>query len=994
MADYYRYWAKTDRDSDAEIPPYHLLPYHNLDVAAAAQVLLEQNTLWRRRLSEALDLEDERLLSFVTFLFALHDIGKYAGSFQHLNEKLCAKLGAGTRKKAYSVRHDTLGYLLWRDVLHEVMWAEDWLGIKELDELADEDPEGGWDYMDPLAQAVTGHHGAPPQPENQHMRRFFSESARQAAVAYAKEVRALLIPNPPFVRWDYEEHVPRAQRTTWMVAGLTVLADWIGSNAGPNGEYFFRFEEEFEEENAHLEKYWSKAQEQAREAVHAAGVTAPVASAAATGLHELFPKHAENDHDPTPLQQHAIEYPIESGPQLFILEDATGSGKTEGAVVLTHRLMQQGEAEGAYVGLPTMATANAMHERLTDTYHRLFKENSSASYVLAHSAREHVPSYQDTIRLENPSSDPGEASDSQDDDQEKEKDLTGQAQCAAWLADNRKKALLANVGVGTIDQALIGTLPSRHQSLRLLGLGRSVLVVDEVHAYDEYVSSLLRHVLRFQAAMGGSAVLLSATLPGKLRQKLCDAFRQGLPDGEKDTVEEDHFPLVAHVSPGGNIDEMPIDRSDRSKHHVGVEFFEAEKGAGEEARKCVSEKLLTVARDGGCACWIRNTVDDAISAWKDLREQHDDPDKVLLFHARFTLGDRQGKEAKVLRHFGEESGPDERGGYILVATQVVEQSLDLDFDYMVSDLAPIDLLIQRAGRLHRHLRGGQRPDAASSAVIGILTPTFSDEPPKTWYANLFEKAQYVYPHAGHLWRTMKVLKDKERIHIPEDARTLLEAVYREDDLEHPATQDEDAEWGIPEGLLKTSNEAVNEQKKASAEANHNALHLDGGYGSLKAGGRQWFSEKRTPTRLGDPTTTVRLACWDGDRLSPWTDDEDELDALYEELEALREKSETDGWSEERTKRARELRRDMADLWQQSELSVRESKIVEEESLSSYKVARTRAVGAAKEKMPDGGKWSVLVVLEENEDGWSGHANKGHQKRALTYSDDAGLQFTK
>lgn len=983
---YYRFWGKTDRSADAEIPPYHLLPYHNLDVAAAAKVLLESNMLWHRRLAQALGISGERLIDFVPFLLSLHDIGKFAGSFQHLNERLCARLGAGAKRKDYTVRHDTLGYLLWRDELHELMWREDWFGIKALDELAEEDPDGGWDYMDPLAQAVTGHHGAPPQPENQHARRFFDETAKQAAIAYAKEVRAMLMPDPPFERWVYDEYVPKAQRATWMLAGLAVLADWIGSNAGLNDEHFFRFEEFKGEETMQLEAYWSQAQEQAREAVHIAGVVSPVTSMEATGLHALFPKHA--DHDPTPLQQHAIECPIESGPQLFILEDATGSGKTEGAVILSHRLMQQGEAEGTYVGLPTMATANAMHERLADTYRRLFENGAAASYVLAHSAREHVDSFQDTLRLENPESDPSETY-----DPDGEGEQTGQAQCAAWLADNRKKALLANMGIGTIDQALIGALPSRHQSLRLLGLGRSVLVVDEVHAYDEYVSSLLRHVLRFQAAMGGSAVLLSATLPGALRQKLCDAFRQGLTDGEKDTVEEDHFPLVTHVGPDGSIDETPITRSERSEHHVDVEFFEAEKGAEKKAQKRVSEKLLAVAGNNGCACWIRNTVDDAIGAWEHLREQHDDPDKVLLFHARFTLGDRQEREAEVLHHFGEEGGPDERDGYILVATQVVEQSLDLDFDYMVSDLAPIDLLIQRAGRLHRHDRDA-RPDGASDALLGILAPAFSDDPPDTWYADLFPKGKFVYPHAGHLWRTMKVLKEKGRIRIPEEARSLLDAVYREADLQHPATRDDDPGWGIPGGLLKTSNKAVNEAKKASAEANHNALHLDGGYGSLKAGGREWFSEKRTPTRLGDPTTTVRLARWDGDRLVPWADEGNALDTLHEELEALRKTSDDNGWNEERTKRARKLRRHMADLWQRSELTVRESKISEEESLSGYKVARKRTVGAAKERMPDGGKWSVLIVVERGDDNWTGHANQGHQKRTLTYTEDAGLQFDK
>lgn len=984
---HFRFWGKTDQQSEDDPPPFHLLPYHNLDVAAAGKCLLEQNRLWRDRLATALGLSEEQLIPFTTLLLALHDVGKFSGSFQYLNKKLCMELGAGVDRQEYHVRHDTLGYLLWRDVLHDLMWQEDWLGIKALDPLADEDPDGGWDYMEPLVQAVTGHHGAPPQPESHHRRQFFDDTAVEAAVNYAQSVRALLLPDAPFDAWNYEEHVPRAQRATWLLAGFAVLADWIGSNAGPSAGYFFRFEHE----EVPLVDYWHEAVKQAEDAIRTAGVVAPSSSRAATGLHRLFPQHAEKKHTPSPLQEQATQCPVETGSQLFILEDATGSGKTEGAAILVHRLMQQGEAEGAYFGLPTMATANAMHSRLGTTYRHFFHADGSPSYVLAHSAREHVASFRDTFRLERPDSDPDETQGTAGGGGA-EPEPTGQAQCAAWLADNRKKALLAQVGVGTIDQALIGALPSKHQSLRLLGLGRNVLVVDEVHAYDEYVSSLLRHVLRFQAAMGGSAVLLSATLPKVLRQKLCDAFRQGLPDPEdtNTAVACDDFPLLTRVRPNGEVSETPIAASERSRHHVRVTFSESD--SPEAAIEEVSGKLLRVARDGGCACWIRNTVDDATDAWRHLREQYDQ-DKVLLFHARFAFGDRQAIEEKVLHHFGERSGPEERSGYILVATQVVEQSLDLDFDHLVSDLAPIDLLIQRAGRLHRHKRD-HRPAFASTPELCVVTPPLSDDPPDTWYADLFPRGRYVYPHAGHLWRTMKVLMEEEHIRIPENARSLLSAVYREDDLEHPATREEDGEWGIPSGLLTASNEAVNEAKQASAEANHNALHLDGGYGSLKAGGRRWFGEKRTPTRLGDPTTTLRVARWEADQLVPWADAGDELDTLIQDLDTVRADAEREGWNEARSERARSLRQEIAGLWQRSELTVRESKIFEEANWRKGREADT--VAALEGRMPDGGKWSVLLALEwdADDESWKGRAKKENgQYRHVTYSPEAGLAFT-
>ena len=146
-------------------------------------------------------------------------------------------------------------------------------------------------------------------------------------------------------------------------------------------------------------------------------------------------------------------------------------------------------------------------------YPRLFQPGSRPSLVLRHGNREFSEAFVDSIESKT-----GDAYDTTED---------GRAWCAAWLADHRKRALLASVGVGTIDQALLGVLPSRHQAIRLLGVGRNVLVVDEVHAYDEYVTGLLDTLLRFQASQGGSAILLSATLPRGLRQRLARAYAVG-----------------------------------------------------------------------------------------------------------------------------------------------------------------------------------------------------------------------------------------------------------------------------------------------------------------------------------------------------------------------------------------------------------------------------------------------------------------------------------
>ena len=179
---------------------------------------------------------------------------------------------------------------------------------------------------------------------------------------------------------------------------------------------------------------------------------------------------------------------------------------------------------------------------------------------------------------------------------------TGRAQCTAWLADSRKKALLASVGVGTIDQALIGILPARHQSLRLAGLSRSVLVVDEVHACDAYMQRLLQRLLAFHAAQGGSAILLSATLPQRMRNELADAFRSGL-QADPVQLEKNDFPLATRIG-AADVQEQPIASKPGAGREIGVKPFHQE--------QAVIDHLVSEAKKGCCACWIRNTVGDAV----------------------------------------------------------------------------------------------------------------------------------------------------------------------------------------------------------------------------------------------------------------------------------------------------------------------------------------------------------------------------------------------
>src|SRR5262249_39719522 len=201
---------------------------------------------------------------------------------------------------------------------------------------------------------------------------------------------------------------------------------------------------------------------------------------------------------------------LPEGPLLFIIEDMTGSGKTEAAVVLSHRLMLAGRAKGLYVALPTMATANAMFTRLASSYRPLFDETRPPSIVLTHGRRDLFLGFANL-----PNALARCDSDAREEDDPSE--IEASAFCADWIARSNKQAFLAQIGAGTIDQAILAVLPARHQSLRLWGVTEKVLVVDEAHAYDTYISTVIECLLKFHAAFGGSAIVLSATLPQEKR---------------------------------------------------------------------------------------------------------------------------------------------------------------------------------------------------------------------------------------------------------------------------------------------------------------------------------------------------------------------------------------------------------------------------------------------------------------------------------------------
>lgn len=813
MLNHYRYWGKTEKDGKR----YHLLPYHCLDVAAVGWRLLDPKRPLCRHLATQLGVGPKVLQRWATFFLCLHDLGKFSSAFQGLATGLSPNLV--TSRLTYTERHDSLGYLLWDD-------DDEGLFFKALD--IGTFPSAAQPQLRRTLcvwmQIVTGHHGIPPKTNQINLANHFTLQDKDAALQFVLTIHDLFFSNSDAEVLADKELCGRLNLASWALAGIVVLADWLGSSRPP---------ESYTQHEISLDEYWRQQAMPFAEQVVVAARIENSSVAPYAGPYHLFP-FIKNL---TPLQLWANERGLADTNQLFILEDVTGAGKTEAALTLAHRLMAKGLADGVYMALPTMATANAMYERLCEAYRSLYTEEALPSLVLAHGARHLSAGFRSS--LVSPESKTARQSYGRDEE-------TVEAFCSAWLADSRKKALLAEVGVGTLDQALLAVLPAKHQSLRCLGLARKVLIVDEVHSYDPYMNHLLRQLLSYHATQGGSAILLSATLPFSMRTNYLNAFAEGAKLSGPKLSQPEAYPLATHFPAPGQPETILATRREVERS-LAVILLDSVDKAIDVMRQAVEQ--------GKCVCWVRNTVGDAIKTYRLLcRQEWIDIKRLTLFHSRFAMIDRQRIESATLEHFGKGSAAEVRRGRVLIATQVVEQSLDLDIDVMISDLAPIDLMIQRAGREHRHVRdaAGNRIDTEGALdqreapIFYVVGPPATEDPTVDWLKSSLPGTQAVYQHVGQLWLTQQLLK-AGRLNMPGDARAFIEGVYSDE-----------VQQTIPATLETLTWKALGEDSGKLSMAHLNVLNLAKGYCRASSDGGGWEDEAKVPTRLGDDSVRITL----------------------------------------------------------------------------------------------------------------------------------------
>lgn len=876
---YYKYWGKAKQRPNGGWE-YHLLPYHCLDVAAVGMCLADRLGI-AEHIAKKIGCDRSEIMPVITFLCAVHDIGKFSDGFQNQIPALVNTLRGVSLNAAYQEKHWSLGHLFWREYVDKVFCG---------------DKDTTLDFLDAWFSASCGHHGQPPKIEiNPYFdaRKFPVEEAIEF-VLDIKEITGMPADIEFLLKDEY-----LMKELSWLIAGLMVLADWIGSDS----RWF-----PFQQIEHPLKEYWEqKAFPQAQAAIEGSGIL-PILAASGSNVTQVF-----GYKQATPLQILAEQIPISKSGNLFIIEEITGAGKTEAALILTHRLMTAGYADGLYFGLPTMATANAMHERVEQVYRKLFIDASNPALILAHSFSRQY------LALENSGEESVDGEDSEN----------AQIDAKAWLYDNRKKALLAHIGIGTIDQALLAILPARHQSLRLLGLHRKVIIIDEVHAYDSYMNKLLCTLLKFHAAQGGSAILLSATLPVCVRKQFLSAFSEGRGMAyDNRVVLNADYPLVTGIA-GADFSENAVESPLELHREVKVDLV--------YEKKDIIDRINAAIQAGKNICWLRNTVFDAQETYEAV-SKHFNGSNIILFHARFALGDRLLIEEKqIIEQFGKNSDSVMRRGKVVIATQVVEQSLDIDFDYMITDLAPIELIIQRAGRLCRHARDKQgnridRRDERGIPELAIFSPLFVDEPKADWYKAVFPKAAGVYEHHGQLWRTAQWFAKHKKFHMPQDARMMIEFVYGEC-----------SQGDIPESLRRQEDRAGGNDRARAGVGQFQALNIAAGYmpDPLK-----WLDDEKVPTRLGDIQTTVRLARWNGKTLTPFFNND----------------------------------------WRDSEVSVKRYWITKENDSNSKEIDEAKAL------MPDKGKFCVVIPMVEKEGVFYGSAiNASGNKITILYDSKRGLR---
>lgn len=806
-------WAKSG-------DPFHPLLAHMLDTAAVAhEVLFREPSRTLALHAQDWNLSPGEAVRWMALLVGLHDLGKASPVFQAAWEEGARRVqaaGLPLEEGLDWVAHGVFTELFLKRLLKE----------KGLPERVAKD----------LAAALGAHHGFPANAEEKKVAR---RQLKGEAPLWWEARRWLL--EELFQRLgarlpDLEGGEARPEAVLRVMA-LASFADWVASDPG-----FFPYGRD-----PLSPGYFEEAQGLAREALDRLGWR-PFRLPPRRDFVELF------SFLPNPLQD-ALPGVLGNPekPVLLLVEAPMGMGKTEAALYAYHLLQQALQHRGLYMGLPTQATANGLFPRVQAFLERILER---PEFQLQHGTALLNPRYAGLLERASPAQvgDEGEE---------------GSAVASAWFSA-RKRAMLAPNGVGTLDQALLGVLRVKHHFVRLWGLMNRVVVLDEVHAYDVYTSGLLLSLLRWLKALGSSAIVMTATLPPSRRGALLEAWAgkalaQDLGVYPRVAVVEGEAVRHASLPPAREV-ELALERVPVGVEEVAEVLKQALPGAlGAIVNTVDRAQALYLALGEGTPLTLEELARclkgiPGGQAWEEvcraLPERGEEvvgkrlPDGTLVFllHARFPAEERALRESGALALFGKGGPRPERA--VLVATQVAEQSLDLDFDLLYTDLAPIDLLFQRAGRLHRHKR--ERPDKHTNPRLLLGVPQDLDFGKPLYWDSVYE--EFV------LLSTWRALEGRAYLRIPQDLEALLEEVYEaEDPGKFPLGLQERARKSLERLRERREKEAQTAKSLSLSDLDRLLAYWD--EGALVAQERLEDDEEKAETqrlltRLGDPSVAV------------------------------------------------------------------------------------------------------------------------------------------
>ena len=696
------FWAKTTAEGKPGISVYN----HMENVGCVAQCIAEN-------LPGLLKLFNLQL-PIIGALAALHDLGKISPGFQRkceawLEENDLATVARnGCWDTAMETDHGKVSHAAIQTFL----------------------TQSGIDRKTAkyVSTVLGAHHGRLNQPSD----RGYQPSKRMSDAYSNIDWDAERMMNAQMV-WDrfLEGKIPFSlsddSASIWWLAGLTSVADWIGSD-----ERFFP------------SKFNEKPVDSAQAAANALDVIGFRNPQFVEDLsfHDLFhdPKEPEKIWIPNEMQTKT--HATICGPGVYVIEAPMGMGKTEAALWAAYQLLISGKAIGLYFALPTQATSNRIHLRMNDFLGRIAPETPASRLIHGNSWLMTNDCDIFPIATEKQSPPYTDARIGRD-----------------WFAST-KRALLAPFGVGTVDQALLGVVAAKHFFVRHFALAGKVVVLDEVHSYDLYTGTLIDKLITTLEGLGCTVIILSATLTGKRREQIVFHPENVEKEGERP------YPLITGRNEGHSF--KPVATAPPDTRTIKINFITSKKAV---------EEAIRIAQNGGSVLWICNTVDAAQKQYRRFVESAQRGFPVGLLHSRFPFWRREELESKWMERFGKNGIT--RCASILVATQIVEQSVDLDADLMVTELAPTDMLLQRVGRLWRHKREQRPVDVARLCIVKEIKSLmeFRNMEPDAILDTLGGKAHVYDPFV--LLRTLQLWKNYPKIDIPSQIRELIEATYRD-----------------------------------------------------------------------------------------------------------------------------------------------------------------------------------------------------------------------